>query len=552
MSIPREANQQTSENGGEGSRTMKNYRTAFFVTLAACIALAAALGAAAWRLSGGHIPKFLRESAGLSSPAAAPAAEQATSSAQPAASSAEPQLVPIQLSAERMQSIGLRTGEVQRKSLSNTIRTVGDVEMDERLEAYVQLRFPGWIQKVFVNSTYQYVEKGQALFTVYSPDLVATEREYLIARHAQDSLGRSSVPGVAAGSSVLLEAAAERLREWQVPSREIQQLEATGQVQQELEVDSPVSGFVTERNALPNQYAQPETRLYTIAGLSTVWIYAAIFQNDLAELRQGQAAAVTTDAFPGRVFSGRVDYIWPQVDMTTRTARVRLVFANPGLKLKPGMYVNISIEVPLGRQLVVPASAVLQTGTRAIVFVNRGGGYLEPRQVELGPQGGDVYAVLSGLKSGEQIITSANFLIDSESQLQAAIGSFVPPPPGAGAAAAMNPPGTHAEVKVEFSTDPSTPRKGENVYRVSLTAADGSPVTGAQVSVRSSLPAMPAMGMAAMNVSTPLAEKGGGVYEGRATLESGGTWQIAITATKSGAVIATKQLSINAEGGMQP
>jgi len=543
-----------TEISGEGSPNMNRYRTAFFVVLVLCATLAAALGYVGWKMYRAGIWNPVPPAMATSSAAALPAESGGSPASGPESTPAagEPALAPLQLSAERMQSIGLRTGEVQMKSLRQEIRTVGDVEIDERLLGTVQLRFPGWIQKVYVNSTYQYVEKGQPLFTVYSPDLVATEQEYLLAKQHQHTLGTSSVPGVAAGSAVLLEAALERLRRWQVPPQEIDRLESTGQVRQEMEINSPVSGFVTERNALPNQYAPPEARLYTVAGLSTVWVYAAIFQNDLGQLHIGESATVTTDALPGRSFAGRLDYIWPQVDMTTRTARVRLVFSNPGLKLKPGMYVNISIGIPLGRRLAIPTSGVLQTGTRAIVFVDHGGGSLEPREVELGPQAGDDFVVLKGLKAGERIITSANFLVDSESQLQAAMGSFVPPPPGAGAAAAMNATGAQAGVSVEFSTDPAPPRKGSNVYRVKLTGSDGSPISGAQVNVRSFMPAMPAMGMAAMSVSTSLSEKGSGLYEGQAALGSGGTWLITITVTKNGATLATKQLSINAEGGMQP
>jgi len=214
------------------------------------------------------------------------------------------------------------------------------------------------------------------------------------------------------------------------------------------------------------------------------------------------------------------------------------------------MFVNVTLQVPLGNQLVIPVSGVLQSGARQIVFVDRGAGYLEPRDVQLGPQAGDQYIVLKGLKAGERIVTSANFLVDSESQLQAAIGSFVPPPPGAGAAAAMNGPAAATTAQIEFSTEPPTARKGSNLYRVKLAAADGSPVTGAQVSVRSYMPAMPQMGMAAMNVLTPLSEKGGGNYQGQVNLDSGGTWQLTVTAVKNGAVLATKQLSVNAEGGM--
>ncbi|HEV2172195.1 MAG TPA: efflux RND transporter periplasmic adaptor subunit, partial [Nitrospira sp.] len=304
------------------------------------------------------------------------------------------------------------------------------------------------------------------------------------------------------------------------------------------------------RNALPNMMVQPETRLYTIADLSTVWVLAQVFQNDLGRVKVGAPASLTVDSYPGRVFRGRVNFIYPDVDMTTRTARVRLVFSNPNLTLSPGMFVNVALGVPLGNQLVIPASGVLQSGTRQIVFVDRGAGYLEPRDVQLGPQAGDQYIVLKGLKADERIVTSANFLIDSESQLQAAIGSFVPPPPGAGAAAAINSPAAEAAAQIEFTTDPTTPQKGANVYRVKLTGTDGTPFVGAQVSVRSSMAGMPEMGMAAMNVVTPLSEKGNGVYEGQVTLESGGTWKVTITAVKNGVALATKQLSLQAQGGM--
>jgi Cu(I)/Ag(I) efflux system membrane fusion protein/cobalt-zinc-cadmium efflux system membrane fusion protein len=294
---------------------------------------------------------------------------------------------------------------------------------------------------------------------------------------------------------------------------------------------------------------QPETRLYTIADLSTVWVLAQIFQNDLARIRIGAPTSLSLDSYPGRAFRGKVDFIYPDVDMTTRTARVRLLFPNPNLTLSPGMFVNVTLQVPLGNQIVIPVSGVLQSGTRQIVFVDRGAGNLEPRDVQLGPQAGDQFIVLKGLKAGERIVTSANFLIDSESQLQAAIGSFAPLPPGAGAASAMSSPATQAATQVQFSAEPAEPRKGSNLYRVKLTSADGTPVTGAQVSVRSYLPGMPDMGMAAMNVVTSLGEKGGGMYEGQANLESDGTWQLTVTAIKGGTVLLSKQLSPNAEGG---
>ncbi len=205
------------------------------------------------------------------------------------------------------------------------------------------------------------------------------------------------------------------------------------------------------------------------------------------------------------------------------------------------------MKIPLGRQLAIPASGVFQTGTRNIVFVDHGQGYLEPRDVTLGPRAGDEFVVLKGLKAGERVVTSANFLVDSESQLQAALGSFVPPPPGAGAAASMN--ASVPQTNVEFSTVPSPPSKGKNAVQAKL-ATNGTPVTGAEVTVTFFMPAMPAMGMAAMRTVVKLNDQGGGVYQGEGELQTGGTWQVTIVAQKNGQTVATKQFSVNAEGGM--
>jgi len=462
----------------------------------------------------------------------------------------ETPLAPMQLSAERLQSIGVKFGAVALKLVRDEIRTTGTVAIDETRLSYVQTRISGHIEKVFADATYQYVRKEQPLFTLHSPELIAAEREYLLAKHNAKELSQSTVPGVASGVSSLLDSTKDRMWQWDIPEKEIARLESTGEVLDAVEVDSPVSGYITERNALPNMMVQLDTRLYTIADLSVVWVLAQVFQNDLSRVRIGAPASLTVDSYPGRVFHGRVDFIYPDVDMTTRTSRVRVVFANPKLTLTPGMFVNVNFEVPLGKQLVIPASGVLQSGTRQIVFVDRGAGYLEPRQVQLGQRAGEEYIVLGGLKAGERIVTSANFLVDSESQLQAAIGSFVPPPPGAGATAGMNGQTGPAAVQVEMTTDPSPPHKGANLYRVQLKSADGSAVTGASVSVRSYMGAMPEMGMAAMNVVTQLNERGNGVYEGQTKLENGGTWQITVTVTKNGAAIAVKQLTLIAEGGM--
>src|ERR1700732_402756 len=207
--------------------------------------------------------------------------------------STEASLVPVQISPQRLQSIGVKTGKVERKSVADQIRTTGSVAVDERRLAYVQVGVSGYIQKVFADATYQHIHKGQPLFTIYSPDLVATEREYLVAKKNQQQVAQSTVPGVASSAASLIEATSERLKQWGVPQQEIARLESTGQVQQELEFDSPVSGYITERNALPSVAVQPEMRLFTVADLSTVWVQAQVFQNDLGRIKVGDPAALS-------------------------------------------------------------------------------------------------------------------------------------------------------------------------------------------------------------------------------------------------------------------
>jgi hypothetical protein len=324
-------------------------------------------------------------------------------------------------------------------------------------------------------------------------------------------------------------------------------LKKSGKISREIEIDSPVSGVVIDRKALPNMYVEPGTKLYEVADLSTVWVYAEVFQNDIGRVKVGDSASITVDAYPDEAFPARVSFIWPEVDRATRRARVRLEIPNPQLKLLLGMYVDVKIGVPLGDQLAIPTAGVFQSGTRQIAFVDRGGGSFEPRDIELGARAGDDFIVLKGLKAGESIVTSANFLIDSESQLQAALGSFAPPPPGAGAAAAMNAP---QAATLDYASEPVSPRAGRNTFRVKLTGADGTALVGAQVTVTFFMPAMPAMGMAAMRNVATLSEKGAGLYEGTSEVPTGGTWQVTVLATKAGQTVAQKRFSVTAEGGM--
>lgn len=458
-----------------------------------------------------------------------------------------PTLAPVELSPERMQSIGVRTGRVEYKAINSEIRAMGTVEVDERCTAYVQTRYPGWVKDVFVNATYQFVRKGKPLFTIYSPELVASQQEYLLAKANAGRLGRSSVEGVSAGADTLLRSARERLVQWSLSEQDISKLETSGKPLTDFTFASPVSGYVVERMVLPNAYVQPEMRLYSIADLSTVWVNAQVFQQDAGKLKPGDAADITVDAYPTRIFHAHVEQVLPQVDPATRTLRVRLSMPNPTLALKPGMFVNVRLRAPLGRQLFVPASAVLQAGSRQIVFLSRGQGSLEPREVQLSTPTDEGFVVLKGLKSGDTVVTSANFLIDSESQLQAAAGAYTPPPPGAGAAAAMN--GPEPQAWAELTTDPSPPHKGKNRVQVKLTSSDGKPLSAARVTVRFFMAGMPEMGMAEMNVTSKLTDRGDGVYDGEVELSSGGTFQVTVSAEQTGKTVLTKRVNLTATGG---
>jgi Cu(I)/Ag(I) efflux system membrane fusion protein/cobalt-zinc-cadmium efflux system membrane fusion protein len=521
---------------------MKTYRTGFLLAVIGNVVLASVL-AGVWWHSQTSRPTT---SSALEAMPTSNTPDSTQSSIARAAAMPEMPVPPLQISRERLQSIGVKTGAVERKAVEDEIRTTGNVVVDESRVAYVQLRYSGYIQKVFVDATYQYVRKGQPLFTIYSPDILTTEREYLAAKQGREQVAQSTVPEVASSAAALLDAAAGRLKQWGVPQTEIARLESTGLVQPEIEVDSPVSGYVTERNALQNVSVQPEMRLYTIADLSTVWVQAQAFQGDLGRIRIGAQALLAVDTFAGRTFHGRVDFIYPQLDADTRTAKVRLVFPNPGVQLKPGMFVNVTLEVPMGRQLIIPATGVLQSGTRQIAFVYRTDGYMEPREVRLGARVGDDFIVLDGVKLGEQVVTSANFLIDSESQLQVALGLLTPPSTSSDRTSAAHNP----EASIELTSEPSPARKGSNVFRVKLVDASGSSISGAEVSVTFFLPAMPQMGMAALRTFVTLRDKSNGVYEGSGELASGGTWQVTVVARKQGQNIASRQLSIKTAGGM--
>jgi Cu(I)/Ag(I) efflux system membrane fusion protein len=328
------------------------------------------------------------------------------------------------VSPERLQSIGVKFELAKRRPLDKVIRTVGLVEMDERWLAHVNIKLEGWIDELLVSSTGERVKKGQILFTLYSPELVATQTEYLLALRSRRTLGESPFPEVAEGAKSLLESARRRLKLWDITEDHIEDLERTGEVLRTLPIHAPTSGTVIKKTALAGMHVNPGDELYTIADLSHIWINADIYEYEIPFIKVGQTASVTLSYDPGAVLQGRIAFIYPTLDPQTRTAKVRFELGNPGERLKPGMYTNVELHVPLGTRLVVPTDAILDTGERQLIFLHLGGGQLEWRTVKLGIRAGDWVEVREGLKEDEHVVTSANFLLDSESQLKAAVGGM--------------------------------------------------------------------------------------------------------------------------------
>ena len=330
----------------------------------------------------------------------------------------------VMLTPEKQQLIGVRTGEVRVAPVKRTIRTVGHLAPDETRIAHVHTKFEGWIEKVYVDYIGKRVQEGQPLFTIYSPELVSTQEEYLLALKGKKTLEASPFERAARGSSSLVDAARRRLELWDISEEQIRKLEETGQVQRTLTIHSPIQGFVTARQAYENAFVTPGTKIYSIVDLGTVWALAMVYEYELPFIRTGQRATMRLAYNPGKVYRGRLTYIYPEVDAKTRTVKVRLEFGNPRLELKPEMYADVEIQVNYGHRLVVPREAVLDSGTRKMVFLARPNGYFEPREIEVGPRLDDAYIVLEGLKAGDKIVTSGLFLIDSESRLSSATGGM--------------------------------------------------------------------------------------------------------------------------------
>ena len=493
----------------------------------------------------------------------------------PARADDAPGRAAIRLDAKRRQAIGLTYGAVERRSIDHVVRTVGRFDYDERKLHVVTLKVGGYVKQLFADYTGKEVRKGEPLFTIYSPDLVSAEQEHLLALETRKRLAESPVAGAADSAASLARASRERLRLWDLDDREIAALEKSGKPALEQTIRSPVSGVVIEKMIVAGQSVEAGATLYRIGDLSTLWVFADVYEYELPFVKVGQRADIRLSYATGRTFEAKVAYLQPTVDPKTRTVRMRFDVANTedGL-LRPEMYGDVEIHVPLGERLVVPKSAVLDSGRRQIAFVASGGGELTPRDVKVGDRGEDWIEVKEGLAAGDRVVTSANFLVDSESQLQGAesmmgmmgaIGmgdwkmeSAKPmsmdneapaeaQKPAAGNESAKSAPAAEekrvGDLVVAVFPATESAKVGNLAIRVRVKDANGAPVEHAQVGFEYTMD-MPGMKIE----SADARELGGGVYEGTAKLAMGGPWSLVVRIDRPGKATVRQNFTVRIGG----
>jgi len=463
----------------------------------------------------------------------------------------------VMVSQQNQQLLGIKIAAVERRALAQTVRTVGSVTYDETRISRIHSKIDGWVEKLYVDYTGKFVKKGQPLFSLYSPDLLATQQEYLLALKARDRLADSSIPEVRSGAVSLVQASKSRLSLWDISDEQIQEIEKSGEFKKALTLYSPRSGFVIKKDINEGMKVMPDKELYTIADLSNIWVNVDIYEYDIPLVNVGQAATLNLSYDPAKSFTGKVSYIYPYLDEKTRTLKVRLEFPNPDFKLKPDMYVNAEIKVDAGKHLAVPEEAVLNSGIRKVVFVDKGNGHFESKEVKLGAKMDGYYQVLSGLQEGEKVASSSAFLLDSESRLSEAMGAMAGMP-GMSMAGMQDMKGMEGmkgtegmkgmegmkmdapsksgpqEKKVQdltltLSTRPENAKAGENVLRLKISDKAGSPVKDAKVAFQYT---MNMQGMVLSKTDATLSKDG--FYEAKANLGMQGEWDVTVIVQRPG------------------
>jgi multidrug efflux pump subunit AcrA (membrane-fusion protein) len=446
----------------------------------------------------------------------------------------------VSLDARRQQLIGVRTSRVAHAVMAPEIRAAATVTYDETRQVEVNTRIDGWIRELYADYTGRVVRRGEPLFTLYSPDLIADQNDYLLALRGRSKLPVSDPGGLSDYSVRLAAAARERLLRLEMTDAEIDEIARTGRAAETVTFYSPATGVIVEKAALRGMRVMAGQMLYRLADLSTVWVEAEVYETDLPMVRTGMRASVSLLGYPDRPFSGRISYIYPLVTPETRTMRVRIVLANPGGLLKPNMLATVTLQTPASRALLVPADALVDTGTQQLVFIADGSGRFTPREVRVGRHSAGQVELLSGVTEGDQVAASATFFLDSESQLRGALQKFEPVqdvPSDAGT------PG----LEVTFRTEPDPPRTGENTFVVGLKDSSGHPIADADVKAVLFMPPMPTMNMPAARAEATLVGSGGGLYRGTAEVMIPGRWTVTVNVIRAGKPLGARQFAVVAK-----
>jgi RND family efflux transporter MFP subunit len=467
-------------------------------------------------------------------------AEHPASAPPPVTSAADvPARGEVTIDPRRQQLIGVRLAPVRRTTLSHEVRAAGVVRFDETRQAEITTKVDGWIRDLRADFTGRTITRGEALFTLYSPALLAAQNEYLLAVRGHAQAADSELASVRDYAERLHQAARERLMRWDLTDADIRELEQRGRATDTVTFRSPVTGTIVEKMAVEGMRVMAGQTLFRVADLSVVWVEADVPEQDMAIVRIGQAARVTLESFPDEPLLGKTTYVYPTVNEQTRTAKVRFQFANRNGRLKPGMFATVYLTGRETSGLTVPADAVLDAGRDQLVFVALGEGRFEPRPVTVGRRTREEVEIAEGLTEGEQVATGAAFFLDSESQLRAAVQSYqaAPDPPAAAPAAGPR-------VDISFRSQPDPPRTGENMLEVTVRDAAGQPIADADVAVTFFMPAMPTMNMPAMRNQAKLPSAGGGVYRGAGQVMTAGRWDVTVDVSRGGQRIGSRQFAV--------
>ena len=471
-----------------------------------------------------------------------PPLQQAEAQSEPQSEPVSESASSVELTADELQSIGVETVVVKRQTIQREILTTGRVEEQETGISAISARIGGRVDKLFLNVTGESVTRGQPVASIYSPEIVTAAEEYKLALENRERLSASKEPQALAGAEDLIAASRRRLELWGLSAKQIDDIVSSSETSLQFTAYSTAAGVVTERKVAEGQYVHEGDALFTVTDLSTVWVQAQIFESDIPLIRNGQAATITAPTLAGGSLRGTVSFLQPGVDPQSRTMSARIQVLNPEMRLRPGMFVQVSLRAPLGTDVVaVPRAAVLETGQEKVVYVARENGVFEKRSIEASTAGDEYYAATKGIEPGERVVTQGNFLIDSQTRLTGNIAGMFGGSKAFGAETAA------AGYKVTLRSEPSPPKGGsDGMFHVTVADPEGKPVSDAQVQVNLLMPAMPAMGMGEMRSSFNLAWNGS-EYAGSGTIAMAGPWTVTVEARRGGQILGVYRSRLDAK-----